>query len=538
MRTLRFLLLFCPIPLLAQTWPLLQQIDGDGQENVAALLPLPGGATVAAGTYSGSSPFAEGTPSQGKADLFIARYDENGAVEWWLEGGASENEEVAGIAQLPGGDLVIGGSYWFELSLGDTILGTGSSIRSLFLSRVTPQGQTVWAQRISGDGLKDIANVAVLPDTSLLVAGFFKNTLELGDSLITTAAAPGSTSLFLAAFSPQGTLRWVTQAGGEGDLRITAMATAPDGQIAVGGTFDGIATLAGTTLDAGFFNQDVFLAAFSPQGEALWARDLGGIIEDNLKGIAVDSLGNIYATGNIIGVMNLSETLSIESSNGNDDFFLVKYAPDGTPLWGRALGGPDVQNGNAVVVRDGFVIVGGGFQGLIGWDGLSADVGTDDVIWGFAAGFTPDGAARWLRTIPTNDLGLINTLAFTPGRQLLAGGTFGQTGSFNGSNRSSAGDLSGFWGRMADLLTPVPPAPSPNARPVTAFPNPTTGRVYLDPLPRGSQPLLFDAAGRRLPIAPDAAGALDLSGLPNGWYLIAVPGESGSYTRLPVLKAR
>lgn len=538
MKTLRFLLLFCPLPLLAQTWPLLQQVDGDGQENVAALIALPGGGAVAAGTYSGSSPFEGGAPSQGKADLFIARYSENGGVDWSLEGGASENDEVAGIAQMPGGDLVIAGSYWFELSLGDTTLGTGSSVRSLFLSRITPEGQTIWAQRFSGAGLKDIANVAILPDTSLLVAGFFKNTLELGDSVITTAAAPGSTSLFLAAFSPQGELRWATQAGGEGNLRITAMATAPDGQIAVGGTFDGLATLAGTSLDAGFFNQDVFLAAFSPQGEALWARDLGGVIEDNLKGIAVDSLGNIYATGNIIGVMNLSEALSIESSNGNDDFFLVKYAPDGAPLWGRALGGPDVQNGNAVAVQGDFVIVGGGFQGAIGWDGLNADVGANDVIWGFAAGFTPDGEARWLRAIPTNDLGLINTFAFTPQRQLLAGGTFGQTGSFNGTNLSSMGSLSGFWGRMADLLTPVPPAPEPDSPAITAFPNPTTGRVHLAPFPTGSQPLLLDVNGRRLPITPDASGAFDLSGWPDGWYLIIVPREGQAPIRLPVLKAR
>lgn len=40
--------------------------------------------------------------------------------------------------------------------------------------------------------------------------------------------------------------------------------------------------------------------------------------------------------------MNLFEDISIESSNGNDDCFLVKYNVDGMLFWGWVLGGLDV----------------------------------------------------------------------------------------------------------------------------------------------------------------------------------------------------
>lgn len=102
--------------------------------------------------------------------------------------------------------------------------------------------------------------------------------------------------------------------------------------------------------DVGFFNQDVFFVVFFFIGILFWVCDLGGVIDDNFQDIVIDMAGNFYVIGNIIGVMNLFEEISIESSNGNDDCFLVKYSVDGILFWGRAFGGFDVQDGLSIVV--------------------------------------------------------------------------------------------------------------------------------------------------------------------------------------------
>lgn len=107
MKTLWFLLLFSPVLAFSQTWPLLQTVDGDNFESVDALLPLRNSGTVVAGTYFGSSPFAGGSNSKGRADLFVARYDAGGVLEWYLEGGDQENETVSGLAELPNGDIAL-----------------------------------------------------------------------------------------------------------------------------------------------------------------------------------------------------------------------------------------------------------------------------------------------------------------------------------------------------------------------------------------------------------------------------------------------
>ena len=305
----------------------------------------------------------------------------------------------------------------------------------------------MWAQRFSGDGLKQITDIRTTADGNIVLAGYFKNDLQFGDSLLISEAAPGSTSLFAASLNGDGVLQWVRQAGGTGNTRIEAMAMAPDGTIAVGGNFDGTFSLAGSDFDAGFIDTDVFVAAFSAEGTPLWARDAGGVVFDDLQALTVDSSGHIYVTGDITGVMNVSEEIVIQSSTGNSDVFLIKYDSSGEPIWGKAFGGQDVQTGNSIAAAADRVIVGGSFQGPIAYDGLSANTGDMTTAWGYLSGFDQEtGEGQWLQTIPTDDLGLVRALAFLPNRDLLAGGLFGVSAEFDGLQLTAAGGLSAFLG--------------------------------------------------------------------------------------------
>jgi hypothetical protein len=520
MRTVYLLFLLLPLCLPAQTWTEVQPIDGDGNETVKALLAMPDGGYVAGGTFTGSSPFAGQDASMGGADLFLARYGADGALLWQLQAGDTENEGLAALAQLPGGDLMVAGSFWFHLPLGDTLLSTVGSPRALFLARLRTDGQLVWAQRISGDGLKEITGMKVLPDSSLAVAGYFQHSLTLGDSLLLNEAAPGSTSLFVAKLGSDGQWLWVQQAGDSGNTRVQALGVGPDGQIAVGGNLDGTATLAGTTLSGGFLNQNVFLAAFAPDGTPRWARTAGGVISDQLRALAVDEQGDIYAAGDITGVMNLSDTLSIASSTGNSDFFLLKYTAEGSPIWGRALGGPLLQQGLTLAVQQELVVVGGSFQGAIAFDGQAADAGSAGLPWGFLAGFRPDGQARWLVPVPADRIALVESLAFSGEEGLLAGGSFGQSATFDGQALFSQGNSSAFVGRLAPRFTTVRERPVPGLE-YTVFPNPASHQLQVRPYTGQEQLRWFNANGQAIRV-PGSQGQYELGGLPGGLYFIEV----------------
>lgn len=533
MRTLPLFLLLLPIWLCAQDWPLLRQLDGSGSEDILEICPLYDGNIAAAGTFTGGSPLPVNVTSAGKSDIFLACFGPNLELKWQISGGNVETDEVTGLAQFPNGDIALSGAFWFSLPLGDTILEPGSSVRSLFAARVQPDGQLVWAQRFSGDGLKQITDIHTTADGSLVMAGYFKRDLQLGDSLLISEAEPGSTSLFVASLSGDGALRWVRQAGGAGNTRIEAMALAPDGTIAVGGNFDGTFSLAGSDFDAGFIDTDVFVAAFSAEGIPLWARDAGGVVFDDLQALTVDSSGHIYITGDITGVMNVSDEIMIQSSTGNSDVFLIKYDLSGTPLWGKAFGGQDVQTGNSIATAADRVVVGGSFQGPIAYDGLSATTGDMTTAWGYLSGFDQEtGEGEWLQTIPTDNLGLVRALAFLPNRALLAGGLFGANAEFDGVQLSAAGGLSAFLGLRPAVITNTQ-APTLAKQTFTLFPNPTREVVQVQPYHADLQIQLLNAVGQ--PVStPSERGRLQVGHLPGGLYYVQIT-EEGASMMLPLV---
>jgi len=521
MRTLPLFLLLLPIWLCAQDWPLLRQIDGSGSEDVLEICPLSDGNIAVAGIFNGGNPFDGNGSSAGKSDIFLACYDAQLELKWHIAGGNLETDEVTGLAQFPNGDIALSGAFWFSLPLGDTTLESGSSVRSLFLARVRPDGQLRWAQRFSGDGLKQITDIRTTADGKLVLAGYFENDLQLGDSLLISEAAPGSTSLFAASLNGDGALQWVRQAGGTGNTRIEAMALAPDGTIAVGGNFDGTFSLAGSDFDAGFIDTDVFVAAFSAEGTPLWARDAGGVVFDDLQALTVDSSGHIYVTGDITGVMNVSEEIVIQSSTGNSDVFLIKYDSSGEPIWGKAFGGQDVQTGNSIAAAADRVIVGGSFQGPIAYDGLSANTGDMTTAWGYLSGFDQEtGEGQWLQTIPTDDLGLVRALAFLPNRDLLAGGLFGVSAEFDGLQLTAAGGLSAFLGLRPAVITNTLASSLPEQT-FSLFPNPAYDVVQLQPYDADLHIQLLNTMGQPV-LTPSEGGRLHVGHLPGGLYYIRI----------------
>jgi hypothetical protein len=75
---------------------------------------------------------------------------------------------------------------------------------------------------------------------------------------------------------------------------------------------------------------------------------------------------------------------------------------------------------------------------------------------------------------------------------------------------------------------------------VQAMPNPTTGNLLVR-LPESSSDVsleLADLSGKKLTVVHGASDShqLDLSGLPNGIYLLSISGDSYSTTRKVVLE--
>jgi uncharacterized protein (TIGR03437 family) len=144
--------------------------------------------------------------------------------------------------------------------------------------------------------------------------------------------------VFIAKIKPDGTgLVYCTYLGGEADDEGRAIAIDPAGNAYVTGVTSSRAFPAtGGTVQTtyGLGKSDAFVAKIGPAGALVWATYLGGLGEDEGRGIAADASGNTYVTG-ITGSGNFPVSLAAYQSKykgGAHDGFLAKLNPLGTGL--------------------------------------------------------------------------------------------------------------------------------------------------------------------------------------------------------------
>ena len=97
------------------------------------------------------------------------------------------------------------------------------------------------------------------------------------------------------------TPQWVVSAGGpNGSDYIRICRIAPGGNIYVAGRFTDTIDLDPSPdthmLDSNG-HEDLFLAAYTPDGGLLWGFGTGGPDNDNVYDLAIDSSGSVYITG-------------------------------------------------------------------------------------------------------------------------------------------------------------------------------------------------------------------------------------------------
>ena len=147
---------------------------------------------------------------------------------------------------------------------------------------------------------------------------------------------------------------------------------------------------------------DVFLSKLDSSGDFVWARTWGGnnwvMAIDSGNGVAVDSSGSVYVTGQFWNTVDFDPGSGIDNhtSNGWPSDFLSKFDSSGTFQWAETWGGGGDGVGLESVAADGAgsVYVTGDFRDTVDFD-PSSDVdnhisnGNIDV---FLVKFLPDGS--------------------------------------------------------------------------------------------------------------------------------------------------
>jgi hypothetical protein len=290
--------------------------------------------------------------SKGSSDIFVAKYDTDGLLNWVKSGGGTAFDNGNGIAVDLSGNVYITGSFQGAADFG---IGNISSVGSadMFVAKYSVNGNLQWLQ--SGGGLSFDVGSDITIDSfgDIYVIGSYGSTATFGSASITSL---GNSDVFLAKYSSTSTLQWVRSGGGSSDDSGRSIATDMSGNIFIVGFFNNSTTFTSNTVSGS--NHSLYLTKYSRNGTVQW------VVAENVSTsylgggfrLATDIKGNCYVTGSVcnstaFGSMNLA---------GICDAFVVKYSDSGNLIWKKAVGGPEYDNGKGIALdsSSGIYIVG------------------------------------------------------------------------------------------------------------------------------------------------------------------------------------
>jgi uncharacterized delta-60 repeat protein len=390
----------------------------------SAITTLSDNSTVVAGTFVGTATFGPGDANEtiltsaGGSDIYVARYNSDGALVWAKRAGGAEYDYGSGITVLSDDSIVAVGYFQLTSVFGQndpnqtTLISSGQY--DTFIAQYNPDGSLAWVKRAGGLDFDDGMAISSLSDNSTVVAGHFETscTFGPGEPNETILTSDGEHDIFVAHYNTNGTLDWVKRAGGTLANYAYSITSLTDNSTVIAGEFWGTVTFGlgepnQTILTANNLC-DIFVAQYNPDGTLGWAKRAGGSAVDYGKGITALSDNSTVVTGHfkttaVFGPGEPNQTYL--TSAGNADLFVARYNPDGTLVWAKRAGGKalygDHGYGITSLSDDSTVVTGDFYESATFGLGeknqvvLTCGTGNMDI---FIARYNPDGTFAWAKS--------------------------------------------------------------------------------------------------------------------------------------------
>ena len=275
--------------------------------------------------------------------------------------GGTSGENLLGMCSDGVGNVYSTGWYTgtadFDPSIGVASRTTVGN-RDAFVCKFNPAGNYAWVRTFGGSGADEGMDVHVAADGSVYATGIFFNTVNFDPGVTNTSlTSSGSWDAYIVKFDSLGTLLWAKQLGGAGAEDIKGLCTDQAGNVYVGGIFNGTADFnPGTTV----FNMvsqgsnDVYVCKLSPQGNFIWARQLGSTINESLTDIKVDRNNRLVITGTYRGTVDFDVNIGVQNRTANTGFnsdnWITKWDTASNFIWVQVFGGTSFDLSNAIAI--------------------------------------------------------------------------------------------------------------------------------------------------------------------------------------------
>jgi hypothetical protein len=477
-----------------------------------------------------------------KRNVFIWKISKDGDLIWVKSFEGSGSSQAYGISVDNSGYVYTSGNYEdtvdFDPGLGVfTLLTPG--MRGLFISKLDPSGQFIWAKNICGSAGAYSLGITTDNSGNSISTGYFCGTQDFDPGPGTyNLSSPGYSGVFVCKLNPSGSLVWA------GSMNTTSMmssgfavTTDQSDNIFTTGYIDDNAI----DMDPGpgvfILSKGAFISKLGPSGNFVWARQLGSGATMGY-GITLDNSGNIYSTGTFRGIGDFDPgpgVYELSTSSLTNDIYISKLDPSGNFKWAKNIGTPVFDFGQAIAVDSNENVFINGYSHLVnGWSSSTIINSVfcqmeRPVISGLSN--VCDGDTILLSCSEQNSY-FWNTGAVSQSITVSDSGTY----YVLSLNESGCSAISEDFYVTADPCTGVHERES--AYDIQIYPNPATGNVNISMLKEGCLSIC-DIAGAEVKMCGLIKGSnpVNLEMLSSGIYFLKIStGENGNVSAVKLIK--
>ena len=334
----------------------------------------------------------------GAGSFFMAKINSLGTADWVIPNNNAQLSEGQAITTDPLGNIYVAGIYRDSLVLGSsTIRSEGAN--DVFVAKFNSNGVVQWLKSMGGPGSEEVAGL-VYDNGDLIVAGNFNSTFLLSTNQSLIPNVTGQNDVYLVkidANSATGVHSTFRKAFfSNGAVSAEDIVALSNGNYAVGGGFS-TAIDDGSNNFTSAGGTDAFIGIVNSSFNAVLLKKYGGVLTEKITNLEADT--NLFAFGEFASNLTFGPYPVSSLSNQKDVFLLawnnslLEFAVHG----GVMTAGSDIMSATTMKLDSGRMYFGGQFRrrANFGQAGLFTSQGT-----GFFDGFLASPPACAIESKP------------------------------------------------------------------------------------------------------------------------------------------